>query len=160
MCIEPSSSGTNSHEQLPAAQQPGGNEKTKPASAPCPRGKVLQLRQDGIEPSGSIMWLTPRRGRCLVKALLLGGCLGLATASLFGQAKPPVGGGGGATGGTTGVPSTRNSLPSSTNTPDYTQRPMFLSGKVVMDDGTPPPDSVTLQITCGSNPRSIPHTDS
>jgi len=37
---------------------------------------------------------------------------------------------------------------------------MFLSGKVVMDDGTPPPDSVTLQITCGGNPRSVAHTDS
>ena len=106
------------------------------------------------------MWLVPRRGRCFVKAVL-GGCLGLAiTAGLFGQAKPPVGGGGGTPGGSTGSSSTRTSIPSSTNTPDYTQRPMFLSGKVAMDDGTPPPDSVTMQITCAGSPRSIAHTDS
>ena len=92
-----------------------------------------------------------------MKAVLL---LLAMTAGLFGQAKPPVGGGGGAPGGTVGSPTTRTSLPSSTNTPDYTQRPMFLSGKVALDDGTPPPESATLQITCGSNPRSIAHTDS
>ncbi|MDP8979674.1 MAG: tetratricopeptide repeat protein [Acidobacteriota bacterium] len=90
-------------------------------------------------------------------ALVLGGCLGL---TLLGQIKPPTGGGGGAAGGSTGAGNTRNSIPSSTTTPDYNQRPMYLSGKVMMDDGTPPADSVTIQITCGSTPRSVAHTDS
>ena len=90
-------------------------------------------------------------------ALVLGGCLGLA---LFGQTKPPTGGGGGAAGGSTGAGNTRNSVPSSTTTPDYNQRPMYISGKVIMDDGTAPTDSVTIQLTCGSSPRSVAHTDS
>src|SRR5260370_982800 len=88
----------------------------------------------------------------------LPGCLRITAHPL--RPRSPVGGGGGATGGSVGVPSTRNTLPPSTNAPDYSQRPMFLSGKVTLDDGTPPPDSAVLQITCGSNPRSVARTDS
>src|SRR5689334_21490368 len=33
------------------------------------------------------------------------------------------------------------------------ERPIFLSGKVVMDDGTPPPESVVIERVCGGNPR-------
>jgi tetratricopeptide (TPR) repeat protein len=40
------------------------------------------------------------------------------------------------------------------------QRPIFLSGKVVMDDGTPPPESVVVQIVCRGTPRGIAYTDS
>jgi tetratricopeptide (TPR) repeat protein len=43
--------------------------------------------------------------------------------------------------------------------PDMMQRPMFLSGKVVLDDGTPPPDPVTIQIVCRGVPRAIAYTD-
>lgn len=39
------------------------------------------------------------------------------------------------------------------------QRPVFLSGKVVMDDGTPPPDPVTIQIVCRGIPRAVAYTD-
>jgi len=44
--------------------------------------------------------------------------------------------------------------------PGLIQRPILLVGKVMMDDGTPPPDSVTVQLVCRANPRSIAYTDS
>jgi tetratricopeptide (TPR) repeat protein len=60
-----------------------------------------------------------------------------------------------------------NPFPSSTTTnpnnmPDTTsiQRPILLIGKVMMDDGQPPPDSVTVQLVCRTSPRSIAYTDS
>ncbi len=40
------------------------------------------------------------------------------------------------------------------------QRPIFLSGKVVMDDGTPPPDSVTIERVCNGIARPEGYTDS
>src|ERR1700730_637518 len=40
------------------------------------------------------------------------------------------------------------------------QRPIFLSGKVMLDDGTPPPDSVTIERVCNGNPRAQAYTDS
>jgi len=41
------------------------------------------------------------------------------------------------------------------------QRPLFLSGKVMTSDGTPPPESVTIELLCnGSNPRPQAYTDS
>jgi tetratricopeptide (TPR) repeat protein len=43
------------------------------------------------------------------------------------------------------------------NTPD---RPIFLSGRVMLDDGTPPPNRVAIQRLCGSNPRTEGYTDS
>jgi len=44
--------------------------------------------------------------------------------------------------------------------PNLIQRPILLVGKVMMDDGTPPPDSVTVQLVCRANPRAIAYTDS
>jgi tetratricopeptide (TPR) repeat protein len=44
-------------------------------------------------------------------------------------------------------------------TPSYPTRPMFLSGKVVLDDGTVPPDPVAIQIICHMNPRTVAYTD-
>ena len=38
-------------------------------------------------------------------------------------------------------------------------RPVYLSGKVVLDDGTPPPDSVTIQLQCNGNPRNVGYTN-
>lgn len=37
------------------------------------------------------------------------------------------------------------------------QRPMFFSGKVMLDDGTPPPDSVRIERVCGG--RTIPEAN-
>lgn len=40
------------------------------------------------------------------------------------------------------------------------QRPIFLSGKVVLQDGTPPPDSVTIERVCNGIARPEAYTDS
>lgn len=40
------------------------------------------------------------------------------------------------------------------------QRPIFLSGKVVLDDGTPPPDSVVIERVCNGVVRPEAYTDS
>lgn len=44
--------------------------------------------------------------------------------------------------------------------PDQMQRPIFLSGKVVLDDGTPPPEPVTIERVCNGNVRPEAYTDS
>jgi tetratricopeptide (TPR) repeat protein len=43
--------------------------------------------------------------------------------------------------------------------PDQT-RPIYLSGKVMLDDGTPPPGPVTIERVCNGNPRAQGYTDS
>ena len=40
------------------------------------------------------------------------------------------------------------------------QRPIFLSGRVMMDDGTPPQESVLIERVCNGNPRPEGYTDS
>ena len=40
------------------------------------------------------------------------------------------------------------------------ERPIFLSGKVVMDDGTPPPEPVQIERVCNGQPRPEAWTDS
>jgi tetratricopeptide (TPR) repeat protein len=56
---------------------------------------------------------------------------------------------------------TTSPFPGNDTTPtDIMPRPMFLSGKVVMEDGTPPPDPVVIQIVCRGIPRSVAYTDS
>jgi hypothetical protein len=85
---------------------------------------------------------------------------------VFGQTpKPPtpVGPGGAPnpnvpprTGSTPTFPGNTDTTPN----PNLIQRPVLLVGKVMMDDGTPPPDSVTVQLVCRANPRSIAYTDS
>ncbi|MBI4875608.1 MAG: tetratricopeptide repeat protein [Acidobacteria bacterium] len=40
------------------------------------------------------------------------------------------------------------------------RRPIFLSGKVVLDDGTPPPDTVTIERVCNGVVRPEAYTDS
>jgi hypothetical protein len=42
--------------------------------------------------------------------------------------------------------------------PDF-QRPVYISGKVVLDDGTPPPDAVVMQLLCNGSPRNIGYTN-
>lgn len=110
---------------------------------------------------------------------------GLATGSLFlflpiwaqqsgggqappSQSTPPAGGGG----GRGNVPPATTTQPSTfpgtrdtqqqqqTQFPDMTDRPIFLSGKVMLDDGTPPPDPVVIERVCNGNPRPEAYTDS
>jgi tetratricopeptide (TPR) repeat protein len=85
---------------------------------------------------------------------------------VFGQTpKPPTPGSGGTP--TPTVPTRPGSPPTNfpgntdnTSNPNLTPRPILLVGKVMMDDGTPPPDSVTVQLVCRTSPRSIAYTDS
>jgi tetratricopeptide (TPR) repeat protein len=68
----------------------------------------------------------------------------------------------------TPTPGTRTPTPTQPGqqrTPDQLQfpemqRPMFLSGKVIMEDGTPPPESVTIERICNGVARPEGVTDS
>ena len=42
----------------------------------------------------------------------------------------------------------------------FEQRPIFLSGKVVLEDGTPPPESATIEMVCNGQVRPQAYTDS
>lgn len=46
------------------------------------------------------------------------------------------------------------------NTGDMPQRGWFLSGKVALDDGNPPPESVTIQRNCNGTARPVAYTSS
>ena len=77
------------------------------------------------------------------------------------------GGGGGTTtpGRTTTSPFPPNTTtqPNTTNPntfPGTTTRPIFLSGKVMLSDGGPPPEPATLELLCGGNARPQGYTDS
>jgi hypothetical protein len=63
--------------------------------------------------------------------------------------KPPGGGGGGgagAAGAGGGMTRPTSPTPRSSNTNmDALNRPSYLSGKVVMDDGTPPPEPIVIE---------------
>jgi tetratricopeptide (TPR) repeat protein len=77
----------------------------------------------------------------------------------------PVGGNPG-TGTPGGAPSNIPSRPTQPSTPQQpnqqndTQMPVFLSGKVSMDDGSPPPSNISIQRVCTGNPRTVAYTDS
>jgi tetratricopeptide (TPR) repeat protein len=94
--------------------------------------------------------------------------LGLTlTIGLFAQAGRPPSTGGGIGGPTSPTNPTRpgttqpGTMPGNNTTPDFgAQRPLVLMGKVVMEDGTAPSDSVTIQLVCRGGPRSIGFTDS
>jgi tetratricopeptide (TPR) repeat protein len=57
------------------------------------------------------------------------------------------------------------SLSSITNSPTADtngtelQRPVYVEGKVILEDGTAPSESITIQMICGGTPRSIGFTD-
>ena len=54
-----------------------------------------------------------------------------------------------------------NTNPNNTNQQGLnTARPVFLSGKVALDDGTPPPELVRIEKICGATPRPEGYTDS
>lgn len=95
-------------------------------------------------------------------------CLGAAIAlsmSTFAQGRPsspspnPTGPGVGGNvpgGGRSPFPTTNpNTLPPS----QMPQQPIFLSGKVMLDDGTPPPEPVAIQRICNTNPHTEAYTD-
>ena len=93
------------------------------------------------------------------------GFLGLVLAvNVFAQGRMPSAGPGNPNvpspnGPTLGNPSTfPNNYPNST-APGQLETPLYLSGKVVMDDGTPPPDRVAVQLVCRTQPRTIGYTD-
>ena len=90
----------------------------------------------------------------------------LGSLSLFGQAK-----GGGTSAGTgtgTTTPTPTTTTPTVPNPNTNTQqnnipsigRPMYVSGRVVMDDGTPPPNSVTIVRVCNGVTRAMGYTSS
>jgi Tfp pilus assembly protein PilF len=93
------------------------------------------------------------------------GALALA-ATLGAQIKTGTTGGGAPT-GTPSTGTTTTSLPSPTTTaattpnvtnPANDSRQIFISGRVMMADGSPVPTSVTIQRVCGGNPRSVAYT--
>jgi tetratricopeptide (TPR) repeat protein len=53
-----------------------------------------------------------------------------------------------------------NSGTSTTTTGTYDTRPLFLSGKVMFDDGTSPNSDIRIERVCSGNPRLESHTDS
>ncbi len=85
----------------------------------------------------------------------------------------PSPGGGGPTGPSTPTtPTTPGGRPTPGNPPYPTndprrdpsfqemQRPIYISGKVMMDDGIAPPDFVTMYLVCNGQPRPQGYTDS
>jgi tetratricopeptide (TPR) repeat protein len=69
-------------------------------------------------------------------------------------------------GGTVGRPGQPGSIPGQAQ-PDYGQprlenpeQPFFLSGRVLLDDGTPPPESVVIERVCNGRNRPEAYTDS
>src|ERR1035437_4878240 len=77
----------------------------------------------------------------------------------------PVGGGAGTGTGTTSIPGRTtpaiNTNPQQT-TPNTSQSmpvPVPISGRVMVDDGTPPPETVVIQRCCNGNPRAEGYTD-
>jgi len=46
------------------------------------------------------------------------------------------------------------------DTTNFPQRTIFLSGRVLFDDGTPPNNEIRIERVCGANPRFEAHTDS
>jgi len=95
------------------------------------------------------------------------------------QAGQPAGGGGATTAppgggganspsptpgrGTTNPGNNPNQFPGQQNDPNnrfpnMERQPMFFSGKVMMEDGTPPPESVVIERVCNGNPRPEAYT--
>jgi len=73
-------------------------------------------------------------------------------------------GGGTSPGGGTTTPGRTPTQPNQTPTqPQATGQPnqlIFLSGRVMLDDGTPPPNRVAIQRICSTTPRTEGYTDS
>lgn len=89
----------------------------------------------------------------------------LSIAPVYGQKAPGGVGGAGSAGGigstTRGNAGTGN-IPGATSSgiPGVSTRTIFLSGKVVMDDGSPPSTNIRIERVCGTSVRLEGHTDS
>lgn len=107
--------------------------------------------------------MSPRRTRILILSAIAPLLVGLA----FGQTKAPTapssGNTGGSTGtGTTSIGRTTSNIPgnTTTNTPSPTiPRPIFLNGKVVIDDGSRLPEPAAILRVCSGNPHTEGYTD-
>jgi tetratricopeptide (TPR) repeat protein len=87
-----------------------------------------------------------------------------------GTAAPPATGSGGTTGSTGGGIATPGrttpTLPSTTTNPATTPstanvpQPIFISGRVMLDDGTAPPESAVIETVCNGSPHNEGYTDS
>ena len=56
-----------------------------------------------------------------------------------------------------GTPNSPSTTQPSTTSPDM--RPIYISGKVTLDDGSPPPESLVMKLACNGSPRAIGYTD-
>src|SRR5947208_1177177 len=121
--------------------------------------------------------MSPRR--YMRMSLIVAAATALLTQAAFGQAQgggtpPPTGTGGtgpaaGGTGTGTGTGG-RGTVPSvispptttqpNTQTPQAMPQPIFISGRVMLEDGTPPPDSVVMERVCNGQAHSEGYTDS
>lgn len=72
----------------------------------------------------------------------------------------PPGGGGGTGPGGAGSRSVPGGLPNTTSPIPDLNRGIYLAGKVMMEDGTPPPETVTIERVCNAAPRAQAYTDS
>lgn len=117
------------------------------------------------------MRLTRGASYLLIAAVTI---VGLNILSAQGTGGGNTGGGGGSTGGAGGAGGTTPPGGGTTRPPvvqpqpqDRQQqqfpefvRPIFLSGKVVVDDGMPPPEPATMELVCNGTPRPQGYTDS
>jgi tetratricopeptide (TPR) repeat protein len=71
-------------------------------------------------------------------------------------------GGGGATTGRTPLPSSTTTSTSPTTTPSTANipQPIFVSGRVMVEDGTPPPEPAVIETVCNSSAHAEGYTDS
>ena len=85
---------------------------------------------------------------------------GILTALTAVAQTPKPGGGGTPTPTSPTVSPSRTTIPQTqTQDPNLTSRTIFITGKVVMDDGTPPPEAVLIERICGSTRRAETRTD-
>ncbi len=104
----------------------------------------------------------------IARFLRVAAVAGMMMAAISAQTPRPTPGGTPAnTGPTTTTPSTTTrppttSLPSNTSptVPGDAARPIFLTGKVVLNDGSSPPESVMIQRVCNGNHHTEGYTDS
>ena len=100
--------------------------------------------------------------------LLFTAMLGAGSMQLYGQKSPTAGGGGGGTVSPTrgtNLPTTNNNPtlnPTNTNNPvndPSLNRPIFLMGKVMFDDGSPMNKDIRIERVCGASTRTEGHVD-
>lgn len=119
--------------------------------------------------------------RTYVRVMTMVAAAGLTLQPAFSQSKgggtttPPTTGSGsvpgntgsvpGGTTGTTSIPG-RTTIPSTTTTPSTNTtpqptvvQPMYVTGRVMMEDGTPPPESVVIELVCNGSPHAAGYAD-